>query len=77
MTDRTPPPAPPPPVITGNIRAELARAGMTVAHAQRVVDISPGTWETRMRVPGTWKMSELRALADALGVTVGRLVVGE
>ncbi len=75
-------------MITRNIRAELARAGMTVAAAQHTVGrlsevdgawrpMSAGTWERRMREPGTWKLQELEALAAELGISVGRLVVGE
>ena len=77
MTDKNAPPAPAPPVITGNIRAEMARAGMSVQRAQNIVNVSPGTWETRMKTPGTWRMNELERLAAALGVSVARLVVGE
>lgn len=88
MTDRNARPgtAPPLPAITGNIRAELARKGMTAAQARGFIGSAAGdkgtgmasaTWERRMRDPGTWKIQELESLAAALGVTVARLVAGE
>jgi hypothetical protein len=77
MTDRNAAPGTAPPVITGNIRAEMARAGMTVAATQRHLEMSAPTWERRMRNPGTWKWSELEKLAALLHVAPARLVVGE
>lgn len=73
----------PPPAITGNIRAEMARRGLTAAQVRRgirrdgplsVTHMSASTWETRMREPGTWKWSELAQLAVVLGVRPSELV---
>jgi hypothetical protein len=75
----------PPPVITGNIRAEMARRGISAATARRMlgrrgthglVAMSPTTWETRMREPGSWKWRELERLAEILGVSPAELVRG-
>ena len=88
MTDRNAAPGTAPPVITVNIRAELARRGLTAEHARGHLGrrsattgawrpMSATTWEERMRNPGTWRLQELETLAEALGISVGRLVVGE
>lgn len=82
MTD-TPPPgaapatgAPPLPDVSANIRAELARRRRTVRDAQGAMNISSSTWDARMSEPGFWRLKELEALADWLGVELTDLVRG-
>lgn len=65
-----------PPVITRNIRAELARAGRTARQAQEAIQISSTTWDDRMRQPGYWRLQHLEALADWLGVDIVALLRG-
>jgi hypothetical protein len=48
-----------PPTVTANIRAELARAGITVGTAQRWLGLAASTWDARMRQPGMWRLGEL------------------
>lgn len=61
------------PVVTRNVRAELARTGRTRAEAMQVAGVSERTWEKRMRDDSTWRLSELRRLSAWLGVSLGDL----
>jgi hypothetical protein len=76
MTDNATGTAVEPPVITRNIRAELARAGRTARQAQEAIGIPASTWDDRMRRPGSWRMSQLEALAAWLGVELFELLRG-
>ena len=76
MTDNVTGTAVEPPVITRNIRAELARAGRNIGQAQDATGIRPSTWDARMREPGYWRLKELEKLADWLGVDVTVLLRG-
>jgi hypothetical protein len=76
------PPDPPPsglPNVSDNVRAEIARAGMTaggtrVALRSLGVHISPTTWSDRMQDPGSWRQRELEAIASLVGVPTSTLV---
>lgn len=63
-----------PPPVTRNIRAELARAGRTTRQAQEAIGIPASTWDDRMREPGYWRLNQLEALAQWLGVPLQELV---
>jgi hypothetical protein len=65
-----------PPVITRNIRAELARAGKTSREAQEAIRVGATTWDDRMRRPGYWRLNQLEALAEWLGVDLFELIRG-
>lgn len=80
MTDN---PSPPRAVVdvtvSDNVRAELARADMTAlamraALAKRGVSIAKSTWDARMADPNTWRLGELQAIAEVLGIEPGELV---
>jgi hypothetical protein len=63
-----------PPALTRNIRAELARAGRSARQAQEAIGIPGSTWDDRMVRPGYWRLGQLQALADWLGVELADLV---
>jgi hypothetical protein len=65
-----------PPVVTRNVRAELARAGRSPTEARNHLEMSATTWTTRMAAPGTWRLQELERLAEWLGVNTSELVAG-
>lgn len=68
--------APPPdtrPTISSNVRAEVARRGMTAAGVRRALadkgaPLPASTWDQRMSEPGTWRWRELVAIAAVLDV---------
>jgi len=63
--------------VSATLAAELARRRITWAEARRRmptdVAIARTAWEQRMRDPGRWKLRELQALAEVLGVPVAEL----
>lgn len=63
------------PRITRNIRAELARAGLSATEARMHLDMARSTWDARMANPGLWRLSELDALAGLLQVRPATLVM--
>lgn len=63
------------PRITRNIRAELARAGLSATEARMHLEMARSTWDARMANPGLWRLSELDALAALLHVRTAALVV--
>ncbi len=60
--------------ITRNIRAELARAGVTVAQARARIPLGEAAWSARMRQPGRWTLAELMALEVITGAPFRDLV---
>lgn len=79
MTD-TPERAPTaPPTVSDNVRAEIARAGLTArevrsAMLNRGIHLAASTWDDRMRTPGTWRLRELETIAEVLGRPINVLV---
>lgn len=64
------------PDISGRVRAEIERAGLSQAKVMFQIDMSSTTWDRRMKTPGEWRMRELDAIASVLGIPVERLLVG-
>lgn len=61
---------------SANVRAEVARAGRTGREVAAKVEMSHSTWMSRMRKPDTWRMGELKRIADELGIPLDRLADG-
>lgn len=62
------------PTISSNVRAEIARRGMTAAGVRRALadrgaPLPASTWDQRMVEPGTWRWRELTAIAEVLAVS--------
>lgn len=78
MTDRTCTADRPPPTISDNIRVEMTRRRLTAVQVRAAmpedVRIADRAWENRMTDPGLWRMRELEAIADILGVPLRALV---
>lgn len=62
------------PVPHPALRAELARAGVEQKQVAAWLGVVPATVTKRMRGDVEWRLSELRIIADNLGVPVSRLV---
>lgn len=78
MTEPAPTGAPPGDALhaSANVRAEIARANVNPRLVREAIDMSRTTWHRRMREPGDWRMSELRKIADYLGIPIQRLANG-
>ena len=61
------------PDVSGRIRAEIEHAGKTQAAVAWAIDMPPTTWRRRMDNPETWRVGELDAIADVLGIERVRL----
>lgn len=59
--------------VADNIRAELARAGLTASAAQLRLNLGEAAWRNRMASPGTWRIGELEELARWLRVDLAEL----
>ena len=61
---------------TSNVRAESARIGMSIRELCRRIGMARSTWSRRLHDPGSWRLSELEAVARELGVPIDRLADG-
>jgi hypothetical protein len=69
------------PPISQNIRAELARAGITHDQmrwhlTEKVVGMSRTAWRRRLTGDVSWRINELQCIADRLQVPLSRLTEG-
>ncbi len=62
--------------MSTHIRVALAESGRTAKSVYTAADIGEATWYRRMAEDGTWRLSELRRVADEMGYTVGALIDG-
>lgn len=62
-------------VVAGNIRAEVARAGLSQADISRALHV-PRSWvSTRYRGVARWTIGDVERVADLLGLPPSRLFV--
>ncbi len=62
------------PLVTRNVKAELARAGLTATQARDHLEMARSTWDSRMADPKLWRLGELEALSALVGSSVAELV---
>lgn len=61
-------------VVAANIRAEVARAGLSQADLAREFGV-PASWvSTRYRGKARWSLDDMQRVADLLGLPPSRLV---
>jgi hypothetical protein len=60
--------------VAANIRAELARAGISATEARDQLRMGETAWKTRQTNPGRWTLGELLALQRITGVPLSDLV---
>lgn len=58
------------PNVSDNVRAEVARAGLTHRKTATLAGIPSSTWVRRMADPSGWTIRELEAVAEVLGVSL-------
>lgn len=61
------------PPTSQNIRAELARAGITQERMAEILGLSRAAWGRRLKGDVDWRLAELLRIADKLGVPLSRL----
>ena len=61
-------------IVASNVRAEVARAGITQRNFARLIGLSQSNVSHRWNGERAWKLDELGFIADALGVSVADLV---
>lgn len=61
---------------TANVRAEAARRGVSIRELCRRIGMARSTWTRRTVNPGSWRLSELQAIAGVLDVPLDRLADG-
>ena len=60
--------------IAGNVRAEMARRRLTQTDVALLLGMSQNAVSRRLSGRTPWRLTDLRALADALGTTVSALI---
>lgn len=60
--------------VAGNVRAELARRGLPQQKIAEQLGISSVQVSRRMRGEVDWRLSELEAVAELLGLRIGDLL---
>lgn len=65
-----------PETISRNIRAEMARAGVTQTQLAAALSLSQSAVSRRLAGEADWTVAEVYAVADALGCTPSDLLPG-
>lgn len=61
-------------MLTYELRAEIIRRGTSISEVANKIGISRGTFWRRLKDPGSFKVSEIRAIQNALGLDESKVL---